>query len=216
LPENDPERTRLDRKATALFFAHGWHWFGRPTQPAGWRSGWHDLFRQFRRGTLSELRIPARLAHLIADLPALFVTEPVETITFECVGVRADHLRAVRRLAIPPRPVRLQFRRTHTNGDSFGYVTTALDSPLASAARAVDASGCGVGSPLAFALSRSLFLGTLQELILDGNRLDAFAAVALVCNRKLAPLEVLSLRGNSFSPAALAMLHERFGDRLTV
>lgn len=207
---------RLDRKAAALFFAHGWHWFGRPAQPAGWRSGWHDLFRQFRRGTLTDLRLPARLAHLVADLPALFATEPVGTITFECVGVRADHLRAVRRLAVPPRPVRLAFRRVFVNGDPFGYIATALDSPLARAAVAVDAAGCGVGPPLAFALARSLFLDALRELVLDGNRLDALAAVSLACNRRLAKLDVLSLRGNDFNPAALAMLHERFGEGLVV
>jgi hypothetical protein len=130
--------------------------------------------------------------------------------------VRADHLRAVRRLAVPPRPVRLLFRRVFANGDPYGYITTALDSPLASSAVAVDVSGCATGPPLAFALARSLFLGAVRELVLDGNRLDALAAVSLTCNRRLAKLDVLSLRGNDFNPAALAMLRERFGERLVV
>lgn len=130
--------------------------------------------------------------------------------------MRADHLRAVRRLAVPPRPVRLVFRRVYANGDPFGYITTALDSPLASAAVAVDAAGCGAGSPLAFALSRSLFLDGLRELILDANRLDALAAVSLACNRRLGALDMLSVKGNDFNPAALDLLYEWFGERLVV
>ena len=150
-------------------------------------------------------------------MPVLFATEPVGAITFECVGVRADHLRAVRRLAVPPRPVRLTFRRVSHNGVPFGYLTTALDSPVASAAFAVDATGCGAGPPVASTLSRSLFLKNLRELNLDGNRLDGPAAVSLACSARLAGLERLSLRGNEgIGHVARRMLHERFGDRLAL
>ncbi|HEV3439962.1 MAG TPA: hypothetical protein VG122_21525 [Gemmata sp.] len=214
LPEKDSERERLNRKAGAMFHAYGWWWYGRATQPAGWKAGWQDLFCQFNRGFLTTLRIPARLVHLIADLPTIFTMEPIGTIAFEGVGVRADHLRALRRLAVSPRQVRLTFHRSSLQGDPVGYLTTALDSPLATAAVAVDASGYMAGPVVAHILARSPFVTNLRELILDANRLDGSVTASLANNPRLRQLQLLSVKGNLLGSAGFELLSSQFGDRL--
>src|SRR5262249_31947864 len=143
---------------------------------AAWRVGSQELYRQFDRGMLTELHLPGRLAPLAADLRGLFAAEPIGAITFDAVGIRADHLRAARRIAVPRRPVRLGFRSSGLVADPFGSAASVLTSPLALAATEVNAAGCRGGAGLALVVARSPFLTVVKELNLDGNHLDVAAA----------------------------------------
>lgn len=165
---------------------------------------------------LTELRLPGRLAHLAADLRDLFAAEPVGVIAFAACGVRADHLRAVRRLAVPPRPVRLTFCRVMHADDPLGVLVAALSAPFASAAVGIDASGCSGGPALAQVIATSPFLTAVKALNLDHNRLDAVAAAALLRARSLDDVEWLSVRGNVLGPPCVDKLTARFGERLLV
>lgn len=199
-----------------MFFANGWKWYGRPSEPAGWRAGWHDLFRQFDRGLLCELRLPGRLAHLAADLSGLFAAEPVGAIAFEGAGVRASHLQAVRRLAVPPRPVRLVFRSVLHTGDPVGYFNAAVNSMLASAAVALDATGHPRALDAITAVVRSPFLSDLRELVLDFTRPQGAGAALLASSPRFAGLKRLSLRNADVWADWLVVLRDRFGERLVV
>lgn len=163
---------------------------------------------------LTGLDVPGRLAHLVADLPKLFEAEPVGAASFDAAGVRADHFRAVRRFAVPARPVRLAFRRLLT-GDASGYLAAVVSALFATPAVAIDASGCGNGIEVAHALARSPFLGGLRELTLDAGQLSAHAAAVLVASR-LRGLDRLTVTGNSMDPGVAVRLRDVFGERLAV
>lgn len=215
LPDSHPERVRLTQQAATLFREHGWSWYGRSSRPAGWAARWHDLFGQYDRGLLTELRIPGRLAHLAADLTGLFAAEPVGTVAFECAGARADHFRAARRLAVPPRPVRLAFRLASHTGDPVGYFAAVVNSFLATAVVAIDAAGFG-GLGVVLALARSPFLTNLRELVLDAGWRSSAGVDLLATSPRFASLERLTLRGSEPWPSNLDVLRARFGERLVV
>ena len=206
----DPDRARLDGKAAAIFRDHGWTWYDRPSQPPGWRAGWHELFRQYDRGLLSELRVPGRLAHLVADLPKLFAAEPVSAIAFHAAGARADQIRGYARFAVPPRPVRLVFQC----GTAYPCVPAVVNSLLATAAVAVDARSSEASLELMQVLVRSPFLTALRELELYAYRMSGAAVAVLATAPLFARLERLAIRGAE--QPILDALKWRFGDRLEV
>ena len=212
--DKSTEWERLQLQAANLFHTFGWQWYGRVSRPAAWAAGWLELFSQFESGFITTLRIPTRLVHLVADLPGLLGSEPVGTIAFEGMGVRTDHLRALRRLRVSPRPVRLTFRCPSHLGNPVSYLTTALDSPLALAAITVDAATYGAGCSVARILHRSPFIANLEELILDENRLAETAVSALTNNPKLRKLRLLSLKRNYLGTQSIDCLRQRFGDRV--
>lgn len=194
---------------------HGWKWYGRPSPPAGWLAGNRELFRCFDAGVMSHLYVTGLLANLIADLPGLLSAEPVRCLTFGG-SVRADYLRAVRRFAVPPRPVRLDFRTSVATGDRIGYPVTALSSPFARSADEVCAAGCGAGSALALVLARSPFLENVRRVNLNANRLDFLSAVILANAPGLRAVEILSAKGNEFGPSGEVLLRSRFGGKVDV
>jgi hypothetical protein len=216
LADKHPQRERLDRDAAGLFFSHAWRWYGRPSEPAGWRAASQELFRQYDRGMLCELRVSGQLAHLAGELPGLFAAEPVGTIVFQDVRVRAGQLRAVRRLAVPPRPVRLAFRRLTSGGSRFGFLGAVVNSMLATAAVGIDATGHPLAANVLGELTRSPFLTNLRELILDATRPEAVGADLLLGSPRFAGLHRLSLRKAVVPPDRLIALRDRFAWRLVV
>jgi hypothetical protein len=208
LAASDPDRARLDAGAAALFRDHGWTWYGRPSQPPGWRSGCHELCRQYDRGVLTELRVSGPLAQFVAGLPGLFAAEPVGVIGIHAAGARADQVRALARLAVPPRPVRLVFQCGGVNP----CLPAVVNSLLATAVVALDARSCGPHFEVFQTLTRTPFLTTLRELELDARDMTG-AAVALLATRPLfARLDRLVLRRAEWP--VLDALRPLFGDRL--
>jgi hypothetical protein len=208
LADKDAEKMCLTRKAAALFREHGWVWYRRPSQPPGWRAGWHELFCQYDRGMLTELRVAGRVAHLVADLSGLFAAEPVGAVTFRPQGAGADQIRALARLAVPPRPMRLDFQC----GNAQPGLTAVVNSMFATATVSIDAVACGSGPEVALALARSPFLTNLRELTLSGYRIGGAAMALLAIAPVFAKLERLTLKGAELY--AIDALKPHFRERL--
>jgi hypothetical protein len=221
-------------------------WAGFATPQADWSLTTAALYRSFDRGFITRLCLESGMLWRTASAQPLFTTQPIAELAFEVGSVREASLLGVRRLLPLPWPVRATITRHVGRGDSVGFATTLLDSPVLTTATELNVNGFPAGRtgwPLICRLTRSPFLlslrvlkvsssslgdaeamdiarcpqfAKLEELLLSGNQISEAGALAIARSLYLRNLKKLDLTRNRLTGIGMDALRERFGEGVVV